>query len=97
MFELFLTDEAGIQLARLSKDKGLAKRYQTVKKDLQLLSANPRHQGLKTHEFTGLKGPKEEKLFEAYAEQSTPSAYRVFWYYGPAKNQITVLSITPHP
>ena len=97
MFELFLTDEASIQLARLKRDKGLLKRYKAAKKALQLLAANPRSQGLKTHEFTGLKGPSGEKVFEAYAEQSTPAAYRIFWCYGPTKNQITILSITPHP
>ena len=83
-------------MVRLKKDKGLEKRYQAVKKALQFLSANPRHQGLKTHEFTGLKGPKGEKVFEAYAEQSTPAAYRIFCYYGPEKNQITILTVTPH-
>ena len=44
-----------------------------------------------------LKGPHKEKVFEAYAEQKTPAAYRIFWYYGPEKNQITTISITPHP
>jgi hypothetical protein len=97
LFELFLTDEARIQLDRLRNDKGLGKRVNAVNKTLKFLSSNPRHKGLKTHEFTGMKGPKGEKVFEAYAEQATPAAYRVFWYYGPAKNQITILTITPHP
>lgn len=97
MFELFLTDEAVTQLNRLRNDKGLAKRYKAVKKALNFLSENPRHQGLKTHECTGVKGPRDEKLFEAYAEQTTPAAYRIFWYYGPDKRQITIVSITTHP
>jgi len=42
-------------------------------------------------------GPRGEKVFEAYAEQGTPAAYRIFWIYGPAKNEITILAITPHP
>jgi len=62
-----------------------------------LLASNPRHHSLQTHEFTSLKGPQGEKVFEAYAEQSTPAAYRVFWYYGPAKGQITIFAITRHP
>jgi hypothetical protein len=97
LFEIFLTDHARDALQRLKKDKGLEKRFRSVTKAIRLLSANPRHTGLKTHEFTSLKGPGGEKVFEAYAEQSTPAAYRVFWYYGPAKNQITVLAVTPHP
>lgn len=96
MFEIFLTDEAKNQLERLKKDRGLEKRYNAVKKSIYFLSENPRHKSLKTHEFTSLRGPKGEKIFEAYAEQSTPAAYRIFWYYGPDKNQITIIAITPH-
>ncbi|MDM8550054.1 hypothetical protein QUF72_08260 [Desulfobacterales bacterium HSG2] len=44
-----------------------------------------------------MKGAKGEKIFEAYAEQATPAAYRIFWHYGPSQNQITVIAITPHP
>ena len=97
MFEIFLTDEAKNQLKRLKKDRGLEKRYNAIKKALRFLSQNPRHKSLRTHEFTSLIGPKGEKIFEAYAEQSTPAAYRLFWYYGPNKNQITIIAITPHP
>ncbi|TVL95424.1 MAG: hypothetical protein CV080_11585, partial [Candidatus Kuenenia stuttgartiensis] len=89
MFEIFLTD-----LDKLKTDKGLFKRYTAVKKAIQFLSQNPRHPGLQTHEFTTLKGPKGEKVFEAYAEQSTPAAYRIFWCYGPDKKQITIIAIT---
>jgi hypothetical protein len=97
LFDIFLTDEAGEQLERLKIDKGLLKRYKAVKKAIQFLSQNPRHPGLQTHEFTSLNAPKGEKVFEAYAEQSTPAAYRIFWYYGPKEKQITIISITPHP
>lgn len=97
MFEILLTNEAGEQLNRLKTDKGLSKRYKAVKKTIFFLSQNPRHPGLQTHEFTSLKGPKSEKVFEAYAEQLTPAAYRVFWYYGPGNKQITIVAITPHP
>jgi hypothetical protein len=97
LFEIFLTDEAKNQLERLKKDKGLKKRYTAVKKAIRFLSENPRRKSLKTHEFTSLTGPSGEKIFEAYAEQSTPAAYRIFWYYGPGRNQMTILAITPHP
>ena len=97
MFDIYLTDEAKEQLNRLKTDKGLSKRYKAVKKTLQYLSTNPRHPSLQTHEFTSLKGPKGEKVFEAYTEQSTPAAYRIFWRYGSGQNQITVIAITPHP
>ena len=97
MFEILITDEAREQLNRLQTDRGLGKRYKAVKKALLFLSQNPRHPGLRTHEFTTLRGPRGEKVFEAYAEQSTPAAYRIFWYYGPRENQITIVAVTPHP
>ena len=62
-----------------------------------LLQTNPRHPGLKTHEYTTLKGPNDEKVFEAYAENKTPAAFRIFWYYGPKKSEITIVAITSHP
>lgn len=97
MFEIYLTDHAREQLNALKADKGLTKRYKAVVKTLRLLADNPRHPGLSTHEFTTLKGPEGEKVFEAYAEQKTPAAYRIFWYYGPDEGQITIIAITPHP
>jgi hypothetical protein len=75
----------------------MQKRYKAVKKTIQLLASDPRHNSLQTHEFYSLKGPHGEKIFEAYAEQNTPAAYRVFWYYGPSKEQITIIAITRHP
>jgi 3'-phosphoadenosine 5'-phosphosulfate sulfotransferase len=45
-----------------------------------------------------------KKVFEAYVQQNTPGAYRVFWYYGPdevdksgKRPVITIIAITPHP
>ena len=78
MFDIYLTDAAKNQLERLKKDKGLEKRYRAVKKAIHFLSENPRHKSLQTHEFTSVIGPKGEGIFEAYAEQSTPAAYRIF-------------------
>jgi glycine cleavage system aminomethyltransferase T len=47
--------------------------------------------------FNSLTGPKGEDVFEAYVENRTPAAYRVFWCYGPEQEEITILAITPHP
>ena len=97
MFKIRLTQEAKDQYDFLSADKGLQKRSMAVQKALQFLKYNPRHPSLQTHKFTSLKGPRGEEVFEAYAEQNTPAAYRIFWFYGPEKEQITVVSITFHP
>ncbi|MBN1190117.1 MAG: hypothetical protein JXA46_10225 [Dehalococcoidales bacterium] len=97
MFEILWTHQSQSDYNRLKSDPALQKRYQAVKKTIQLLASDPRHNSLQTHEFTSLKGLHGEKVFEAYAEQNTPAAYRVFWYYGTSKDQITVIAITRHP
>jgi hypothetical protein len=38
-----------------------------------------------------------EKVWEAYIQNNTPGAYRLFWCYGPGAGQITVIAMTPHP
>jgi len=96
-FELLFTDQADTDLDSLEADAGLARRLKAVRKALALLETNPRHSGLNTHKFSSLKGPGGEEVFEAYAENKTPAAWRIFWYYGPDKEQITILAITPHP
>ena len=96
-FELEWTDGAKETYQRLKNNASQKKRYKAVKKTLKLLAMDPRYPGLQAHEYMSLKGPNGEKVFEAYAEQKTPAAYRVFWYYGPSKGTITILAITPHP
>lgn len=81
----------------LEADAGLIKRFKAVRKALGLLESNPRHPGLKTHKFSSIKGPGGAEVFEAYAENRTPAAWRIFWHYGPDPKQITILAITPHP
>ena len=75
-----------------------------VQKTLGFLEVNPSHPGLHTHEFTSLTGANGEKVFEAYAQNKTPGAYRIFWHYGPDETKgkkrtpvITIVAITPHP
>ncbi len=81
---------------KATKDEGL---FKQVYKCLTHLRDNPRHPGLQTHPFHSLAHPYDSagKVFEAYAQNRTPGAYRVFWCYGPGKQQITILAITPHP
>lgn len=97
MFALHFTHQADTDLARLEKDASLQKRLKAVRKALAYLQTNPRHPGLNTHKYSSLSGPNGEEIFEAYAENKTPAAYRIFWYYGPTKKDITIVAITPHP
>lgn len=68
-----------------------------MRKALGLLESNPRHPGLNTHKYSSIKTVGGEEVFEAYAENNTPQAYRIFWHYGVGKNTITIIAITPHP
>ena len=81
---------------KATKDEGL---FKQIHKRIRHLLRNPKHPGLATHEYRSLTHPydKKQKVFEAYAQQKTPAAYRVFWCYGPKKGQIIIIAITPHP
>jgi hypothetical protein len=52
---------------------------------------------LQTYIYRSLQGPSGEKIFEAYTKQSSSAAYRIFFYYGPCKGEITIFAIIPHP
>jgi hypothetical protein len=97
MFKLLFTLQASKDLEQLKNTPASHKRYKAVIKTLGYLETNPRHPGLNTHKYSSLQGPVGEEVFEAYAENKTPAAYRIFWYYGPNKKQISILAITPHP
>ena len=96
-FILNFTSTAKQSLKGLKENPALEKRFKAVKKSLEFLRENPRHKSLQTHQYYSIKGPKGEKIFEAYAEQNTPAAYRIFFYYGPNKSELTIFAITPHP
>lgn len=96
-FQLKFTKEADDNLSALEANKGLVKRLKAVRKALGYLEKNPRHPGLNTHKFNSIAGENGEEIFEAYAENQTPAAYRLFWHYGPGKGVITIVAITPHP
>jgi len=100
--ELRVKAEASLKARRRSKktkatkDEGL---FKQVHKCIQHLIRIPKQPGLATHEYRSLSNPYDEKgkVFEAYAQNDTPGAYRVFWCYGPHRRQITIIAITPHP
>jgi hypothetical protein len=87
---------AGKKKTKSSKQEGL---FKQVAKAVRQLDENPRHSSLNTHEYDSLAHPfnPKGKVFEAYAQNKTPGAYRVFWCCGPAKGEITTIAITPHP
>lgn len=86
----------GKKRTKSSKQEGL---FKQVAKDVELLAENPRHTSLNTHEYDSLKHPfdPKAKVFEAYAQNKTQGAYRIFWCCGPEKDEMTIIAITPHP
>jgi len=97
MFELILTLQADSDLLEIENDPSKKTILKAVRKTLGFMETNLRHPSSDTHGFSSLQGPNGEKVFEAYVQQKTPAAYRIFWYYGPDRKQITIVAITPHP
>ena len=100
--ELRARAEASLAAREKSKKKKAAKAegiFKQVHKTVGYLSSSPRHPSLQTHEYHSLENPfdRADKVFEAYAQHKTPGAYRVFWCYGPAKGELTIIAILPHP
>jgi hypothetical protein len=71
--------------------------FKKLVKTLSHLSANPRHPGLETHEISDLSRRYGLRVWQSYLENKTPAAGRLFWVYGPARGDITLIGIEPHP
>ena len=102
--KLRLSQEAQDTLSTLAGDAHSAGLLKQVRKVLALLETNLRHPSLNTHKFKSLQGPNGEEVFEAYVQNQTPGAYRVFFHYGPDLIEagrrvpvLTIVAITPHP
>lgn len=66
-------------------------------KALELLSGNPRHPGLESHEIDDLSKKYGFKVWQSYLENRRAGARRMFWAYGPDQGEITILGIERHP
>ena len=80
-----------------SATKAEEKLRRQMGKTMALLSGNPRHPGLHSHEITSLTARYGQRVWESYLENDTPKAGRIFWCYGPDKGSITIIGLKPHP
>ncbi len=96
-FNLVYTEEAAAQRQLLESSPALQKRWKAVRKALGFMQTNLKHPALNTHKYDSLSREFGQEVFESYAENNTPGAYRIFWHYGPKKGIITIIAITPHP
>jgi hypothetical protein len=103
--ELRFSLEADRQLTTIEDDPSLKAVLKQVGKTLRYLETDLRAKSLQTHEYQSLTRRYGIKVFEAYVQQKTPAAHRVFWHYGPDEIGkdgkripiITIIAITPHP
>jgi hypothetical protein len=79
-------------------------KFKKVRKALGFLQVDPRYPGLRSHEYENFPGHEDDKVWDSYVENNTPSAWRIYWMYGPNEKDaegnvvsvITVLQISPH-
>ena len=64
MFALIFTPQADEDLREIGNNPAKKNILKAVRKTLGLIETNLRHPSLNTHEFTSLKGPNGEKVFE---------------------------------
>lgn len=97
-FVLLYTHEAEKVIEELRTKQQYDAKLKKVRKALRLLEqVGPRHPGLHSHDYQSVPGPGGATLWESYVENKTPSAWRVWWIYGPVDGQITIVTIGPHP
>lgn len=73
------------------------KLYKQIGKALYHISINPKYPGLETHDIDVLSKRYGMNVWQSYLENNTPAAGRIFWVYGPNKNEITIIGLEPHP
>lgn len=95
-FTLRFTAQADNDLRAL-ENGGDDVKLKKVRRTLARLESDPRHPGLQSHKYSSLHGRNGEDAWDSYVENHTPSAWRVFWHYGPRRQELTILTITPHP
>ncbi len=72
-------------------------RARKVAKALRQMADDPEYPGLHSHRFEALDDVIGERMWESYVENRTPSAWRVWWFYGPNDGEITIVDLDGHP
>jgi len=97
-FEIVYSKLADERLTALQSTKSRKSICKAVEKAIFFLAENPKDPSLNTHEYSSITGPDGTKIFEAYAQNKAPCAYRIFFCYHPPKSDVvTITMITPYP
>lgn len=95
-FNLQFSEEAKLKMMKIELDKSKKGLLKQLRRVLGFMETNLKHPSLNTHKFSGISCTLGD-VFETYAQNNTPGAYRIFWAYGPGKRELYILDITPHP
>jgi hypothetical protein len=70
-----------------------------IAKTLELLREfGPSYPGLNAHKYESLPEViPGQPVWEVYVENHTPGAWRLFYCHGPGPNELTIITVGPHP
>lgn len=89
------------ELQTKSRNKTINKKeaelYKKWGNALKKLSSDPFYPSLQTHEIAPLSKRYGMKVWQSYLENKKSNARRMYWVYGPNKNEITIIGLEPHP
>lgn len=71
--------------------------YNKWGKAMRLLSQDPSYPSLHTHDIEPLTKRYGIKVWQSYLENNTSHAMRMYWVYGPDRQDITIIGLEPHP
>lgn len=78
-------------------NKGEQLLFKKLGNALRKLSADSKYPSLKSHEIDALTNRYGMKVWESYLENNNSGAMRIFWVYGPDREDITIIGLEPHP
>jgi len=87
--------KAKAEARTLTKDE--TQLYKKWGKAMGHLAVDPRYNGRQSHEIEVLSKRYGMKVWQSYLENNTSGAGRLYWVYGPGKQDITVIGLEPHP
>ena len=71
--------------------------YNKWGKAMRLLSQDPSYPSLHTHDIEPLAKRYGVKVWQSYLENNASRAMRMYWVYGPDRQDITIIGLEPHP
>jgi hypothetical protein len=97
-FILYYSDEVIELVTDMARSPAYAVKLKKIRKAFRCLEQiGPSHPGLQTHKYESVPGPDGKVLWESYVENHTPAAWRMWWVYGPSHDEISIVTVGPHP